>query len=229
MTAPRVVVLSCWSNDAGRRLDGRVAHLVSKLHAGVRLAWLVGDSTDDTFERLHWSIFAHGLEGTVTLVQRDTGIRVRGFEDRIARLSLTLTYMLELVDESDDVAIIHESDLLSPPDVVERLLAMPLPSAGWPVLALNGRELFYDTWAYRVDGANFTNDPPHSPRYRERVPFVVDSAGSVTAWNAADVRRRRVAADAIVGLCRDVGRPVHVDPTLEIRQPRELWEPWTTN
>lgn len=222
----RIVMLSCWSNDGGRALDARAAHLLSKVRTNVRLAWLVGDSEDETFARLQWKIFASGFEGAVALVQRDTGIRVRSFEDRLARLSLTLTYMLELVEDADDVVIIHESDLLSPPDVVDRLLAMPLPSAGWPVLRLEGGEAFYDTWAFRKDGERFTNWPPYHACYRADGPFEIDSAGSVTAWAADDVRGVNVAADAIIGLCAHVGKRVTVDPSLRIVQPRELWQPW---
>src|SRR5688500_12272074 len=111
-------MLSLWRNDSQRHLDRRVNHLLSKTYPRLRWVWVVGDETDDTEARLrkHW----HGL---IEFVRGDTRIGGDDPPERMRRMSLAASAGLAAVRSTDDYVVIHESDLISPPDVVERFLA----------------------------------------------------------------------------------------------------------
>jgi len=131
--------------------------------------------------------------------------------------------MFAHVSPEDNFACDHESDLQSPSDVLDRLLACPLPSAGWPVITLNGSPQFYDTWAYRdLQGNHFQAET------RLLGLTEISSFGSV--WMApADMFRGRVLdEECVVGLCkqwRNEGAKLTVDPSIIIEQPVDLWSP----
>lgn len=249
---PAVVMLSMWRNDAKRRLQERVTYLLSKTYPALRWVWIVGDSTDDTEARLRELATKHPAGGRVTIARRDTSIAGEDPESRIRRLSETANAWFDYVEEGDSYCLIHESDLVSSPDVVERLLATgKCPVAGWPVLEVNNERLFYDTWAYRCWGWRFSNRAPYHPCYRPDELFEVDSVGSVWLFYAEDVRvsgpgsakdvALRPAQDVALRQAQDVarcidrgaldlcawmtahGRSIWVDPTLTILQPTSLW------
>ena len=146
-------------------------------------------------------------------------------------MSQTANAGLEQVKPGDSIVGIHESDLITPVDVIQRLLATGrMPVAGWPVLmADDGTELFYDTFAYRADGQRFTNEPPYHPRVRTE-PFQVDSVGSCWLMHAEDIRRGlRCRTRAVLDLCADMrqaGRTFWVDPSIRVIQPKDLWVQW---
>lgn len=216
----RVVMLSFWRDDARRNLSARAYHLLTKTHPALRYVWVVGDSCDAT-----WSILQREAEGRpVQLLNIHTGI-----PERFERLSFTANVALGCVGESDDVVMIHESDLISPPDVVEQLLATGKDVVGgWPVLTIPGhRELFYDTWGYHARGACFQNTPPYHAVYRPDALFRVDGVGSVWAFPAADVRDGlRCETQGARDLCRGLrqrGHEIWVAPWIKIVQPYDLW------
>lgn len=225
-TTPQVVLMSLWRNDVDRRLLERARHLLQKSYPHRRYVWVVGDSDDDTAERLRALVALLPLDVTVL------DIGMTGIPDRLTRLSATANRGLEQVTTGDDHWLIHESDLLSPPDVIERLLAHVREGreciAGWPTLTLNGERLFYDSFGYRQGGRLFSNHFPYHACYRPDQPFEVDSFGSVYLFPATDVRAGlRCTTRACLDLCawaKGHGRRLWVDPTLEIIQPRDLWE-----
>lgn len=233
-----VVLCSMWRNDSHRDLEKRAAHLLSKRGPGgsPRLIWVVGDSEDDTYERLRE--FAAG-DQRVTVAAYLTGIHGSDFESRLRRLSMTASQwflMAAAGAKPADYLIVHESDLISPPDVVERLLAHAAAGrrcvAGWPVIRLGAREQFYDTWGYRAGGVQFDAWPPYHAVYRADEPFEVDSFGSVYMLPAKAVEGGVPNwDDGVIGLCahlRARGERLWVDPTLRIEQPVALWQdtPW---
>lgn len=230
-----VVMCSMWRNDAGRDLRRRAEHLLSKRGPGLRWVWVVGDSEDATHTRLQEYIDEIKPPGRVDLIVGHTHIPGDNYSARLRRLGATANFWLAEVQPADEYVLIHESDIISPPDIVERFLAHAAagrcPIAGWPVLPLgpNGETVFYDIWGYRKDGALFTNTPPYHACYRPDEPFEVDSVGSVWLFHAEDVRAGvYFDQNASVGLCaqlRDRGRRIWVDPTLTVVQPRELWTP----
>lgn len=226
---PRVVMASLWRNDAARLLTDRVAHLLGKSYPNLRWLWLVGDSVDDTLTQLQAEA---ARQAGVTVERYDTGIVGNDMATRLRRLSAMANALLVRVRMDDEYVLIHESDLVSPVDVVERLVDHARAGrscvAGWPVIRLNGRELFYDIFLYRRDGVHFTNTAPYHACYRPDEPFEVDSFGSVYMFPADVVREGIVGLqEAAVGICAHVrrqGLSLWVDPTLRVEQPVSLWE-----
>jgi len=231
---PRVVLLSLWQNDADRDLLARAEHLWSKTYPTPRWVWVIGDSQDGTLAMLHEARQAATPDrrARTTIVDLgDTGCPGADHHARLHRLSVTVNAALGYVHRVDNYVCWHESDLQSPPDVVERLLATGHPCvAGWPMLRGNGYDQFYDTWAFRgLDGAHLTAEPPHHPDYRPDVCFEVSSFGSVYLFPAAAVRQglqatTRACVDLCAGL-RAQGHTLWVDPTCEVVQPADLWVP----
>ncbi len=223
-----VVMLSFWRNDVARNLTERAAHLLDKTYRRLEWVWIVGDSTDGTHEALADIVESHPRREGVRLVDiGDTGIRGDDPNTRLHRLGVTAQAALETIDAGDEWVIVHESDIQSPPDVVERLLAGGQDVVGaWPVLG--AAPMFYDIWAYRgLDGAHFTNYPPYHAAYRPDAPFEVQSVGTVWGFPAAAVRAgMRCTTFGCVEMCTELraqGYRIWVEPRLEVVQPRALW------
>lgn len=230
MTLPGVVMLSMWKDDSERDLKQRALRLLSKTYPALRWVWVVGDSEDDTEARLRALVVAHPAGERVTIVRHDTGIVGDDPETRLLRLSETANAWWPEVREDDAYCLIHESDIDSPPDLVERFLATgKCPVAGWPLLKLGSQWLFYDSFVYRKDGVRFTNTPPYHACYRPGEVFEVDSVGTVWMFYAEDVRAgARCDRMGALDLCRwmrERGRRIYVDSTLVMYQPVELWTP----
>lgn len=225
-----VVMVSLWKDDGERRLAERMWHLVGKSHPApwLRWVWVVGDSSDDTEERLR----AVAVGRRITVVRRDTGIVGDEPETRLRRLSETVNAAWEYVGDARWV-VLHESDIVSPADVVERLVshaeAGRAPVAGWPVLGDGPNAVFYDIWGYRAGGTLFSNWPPYHAVYRPDEVFEVDSVGTCWLFHAEDVRGPdgiRCVDRAVLDLCagmRERGRRFWVDPGLRVVQPVDLW------
>lgn len=228
----RVAMLSLWRNDANRWAKERAEHLLSKTYPNLRLVWVVGDSSDNTLAVLQEAI-KHGRR-EVVILNGDTGILGETLPERLRRLGVTANVGFDTVRPDDDYWMIHESDLASPSDIVDRFVAHAeagrSPIAGWPILPFgNGQAVFYDIWAYRKDGQLFSNCPPFHPCYRPDEPFEVDSVGSCWMFHAEDLRAGvRERDKACLDLCdgfRARGRHIWVDPTLVIVQPPAMWVP----
>lgn len=231
---PRVVMCSMWKDDCNRRIVDRVEHLLAKAetYPALRFVWVVGDSTDDTTRAL--ANLSMGYDNARIVDIGDTGIVGSGMATRLRRLSETGNEWWNWCDGGfDGYVMIHESDILSPPDVVNQLVAHAergrCPIAGWPTIKLRGEQgvaYFYDTWAYRKDGVRFENDVPYHACYRYPEPFTVDSFGTMYMFHAEDVPLVRFENNAVLDLCRQLreqGRDLWVDPTLKVEQPRDLW------
>lgn len=220
MTIPRVVMLSFWRNDADRRLEDRARHLLAKTYPLLRWVWVVGDSDDVTANILR----ALSGDANVQVIEHTTG-----YTDRYMRLSTSANLGIDRVQPDDDYVFIHESDLVSPPDVVERLLSHgKMPIAAWPTITLpDFGKAFYDIWGFRKDGMLFSNLPPFHPAYLSQEVFEVDSVGSCWMFHAADARAGvRMGRGCAVEMCQRLrwrGRRIWVDPTTEVEQPVDLW------
>lgn len=231
MMHPPVLMMSLWRDDMGRDIDRRADHLLSKTYPNLHHLWVVGDSDDLTFHRL--CNVAHGRN--VTLLACRTGIAGDAPNDRLRRLSDTGNMAFDYM--ADDMARVtywlnHESDIQSPPDVVERLVAHAeagrCPVAGWPTLGDRPDAAFYDIWAYRKDGKKFESYLPYHPAWTPDAPFEVDSAGTVLLIHADDIYDgARYRGGALVDLCEQLkerGRRIWVDPSLRVVQPIDLWQ-----
>lgn len=231
MTLPSVVMCSMWRNDEDRQLLDRAMHLLSKCESypALRWLWVVGDSSDRTAERL--GMLCGGYSNIRVVDIGDTGIKGDDMPTRLRRLSVTANHYFKYVDGADYV-LIHESDIVSPPNVVNLLVANAergiCPVAAWPTLEVKpGHKLLYDVWALRKDGKRFNHTYPYHPCYKADKPFVVDSAGTVLLMHAEDSGSVLMDKHAVLDLCwhlRELGRDIWVDPTIEVVQPHSLWE-----
>src|SRR3990167_5080034 len=183
MNSPRVVMMSLWRNDAARRVRERAQALLSKTYAAIRWVWVVGDSEDDTLDVLIEEAARKQDDGRnreVVIVVHNTGITGNDANTRLLRLSRTVNAGLGCVRDDDDLWLIHESDIDSPPDIIERLLAAGhVPVGAWPTLEVaSGDKIFYDTWAYRAGGQHFSGRAQFHTVYRPDTPFIVESVGT---------------------------------------------------
>jgi len=225
-----VVMLSLWRNDADRTIENRLLHLLAK--KATAYIWVTGDNEDDTEQILN---AAARRQKNVVIVRHDTQINSLVPEDRLLCLSQTAQAGLACFVENypqADYLLIHESDLISPPDRINRMVALSQEEngaavAGWVTLQLGYEKVFYDTWAYRKDGVKFTNRAPYHFCYDETGPFRVDSAGSCMLFPAFPFREGLyLERGGMVEICQKMqaaGVPIWVDPKLEIIQPTELW------
>lgn len=228
MEGAKVMMLSIWMGDEGRRLEERAAHLLAKTYRPLRWVWVVDSYIPDRTLPILWQIADSHPDKDITIVPIET----YGEMDRLQRISIALSLGLDQVREDDDLVMIHESDIESPPDVIEQLLAPGLlPIGAWPVLELHpGQDVFYDIWAYRKDGKNFHNYPPYCDGYDPDAPFPVDGVGTVWIIHAEDVRDGvRCHTECAKELCdklRERGRQFWAHPNVIVRQPRDLWVPY---
>ena len=227
----KILILSFWSNDEERLVRERARHLLSKAHYthhAVTYLWAVGDSSDETETILR----EMSAEGAVIVVNVDTGIDGSDLATHRRRFAASanaaFAALPPALDGCDDFVCLHESDLLSPSDVLDRLYDLSTshggPSSGWPTIDLcapTGPQ-FYDIYAYRhLSGTCFTPQEP-----RPDAPFRVSSFGSVWMAPVRLVGGRSMSDDCIVDLCRqwcEEGVKLWCDPHLSIEQPTNLW------
>jgi len=234
----KTIGLAGWKADVGKHFFRRVTHLLDK--PGVdHWIWGVRETNDLTFMILE--NLASGESERLTVVKEEWP----PWPERILNLSVLGDWGIGLALQAGaDRVLIHESDLITPTDVVDRLSATPgAVVGGWPVLAnkdvpeelmlypgamLAEQGAFYDTWAYRQDGVRFLNREPYHPSYVADRPFRIDSVGSVALVDAEYLRRgARCFPGGFVGLCESVrrlGGEVWCDPTVPVVQPLELWK-----
>lgn len=220
---PNTVISSMWRNDATRNLMGRAEHLLLKWQPGVRYVWVVGDSSDDTEAQLR-DIVEVG-DWPVEIIRHDTGIVGEDANVRLRRMSLTASAGFDQVRADDEWWILHESDLISPINLVDLMTGSGFDVlGGWVTLG----DMFYDTYAYRKDGKLFTNHPPYHACYKPDEPFELDCIGSVMMFPARELRIGvRCDSGGVVELCRQFtedGLRIWCDPRIKIQQPVELWE-----
>ena len=228
----RVCIMSLWRNDAERSLESRVAHLGSKARHtdhDIFYLWLVGDTTDTTTRDLidaSGRFLPNHLITPAHIYEAESGVGPgEDMPTRRRRFSSNANALFAAIPEDADYVLLHESDIQSPDNIVDRLFNNFLPCAAWPVLELNGRDQFYDTWAFRqVDGERFPSwaKAPHAGD----VPFEVGSFGTVWMAPAPLVRDRVISELCVVDLCRQwsaEGHQLWCDPRIVVRQPAALW------
>lgn len=231
-TGPRVAIMSLWRNDVDRQITVRMERLIDKTYRNRRYIWVYGDCDDSTGEILTAAAAEMGrIAGIdIEVVRHDTGISGNTTRcvdiSRLLRLSLTANAGFRRLRHDDDYLLIHESDLVTPPDLIERFLTNAAngccPISGWPTLCVNGNTLFYDTWAYSdMSGRYFSNLEPHPTAV-----FALRSFGSVAMIHGEDARAITLESEAFREICGKIranGRTLWCDPSISVVQPTELW------
>ena len=237
MALPTVLMYSKWRNDADKRLHERMQHLLGKTYPNLWWLWGEGDITDSTRLVLYDHTLGHPR---VTVAECSTGLDAKNTDERLVRICTSDLILLFKLDRAikegrwpkPDYILFHESDLQTPPDIVERLLATGKDVVGgWPTLGEPEDGIFYDTWAYRgLDGRKFANTAPFHPDARHDAVFEVSSLGSVVLapYQPFADGLRPSGFGALVEICqklRALGYSCWVDPSIPVIQPRDLWEP----
>lgn len=192
-----------------------------------RVVAVEGDSTDNTRGQLVLDCQRHNLN--LSLVTCSHGQRVFGSTeepDRLAALSQVGNAILSGVNESDDILIYVESDLLWSGRVMIELISRAMDGCDVVAPLIFAGEHFYDTFVFRgLDGERFA---PFLPYHKylslsESLPVEVESAGSCLVMKAEVARKCRMNdGRALLGFCRDVrekGYHIFVDPTQRIYHP----------
>ena len=215
---PNVVMVSIWKDDTQRRLEERVEHLLAKSYPKLRFVWVVGDSSDGTEDYLR-SVAAQDKRATV--LRHDTNIAGDDPDTRLERMSLTINAGFQTFRKTDKYAVIHESDLVSPVDVVEQFIATGKEVVGGFVWLGN---IFYDTYAYRKNGRRFDNHAPFHPEFDMNSLNELDCIGSCWMFpTAAKISCLKYGVIELCGQLKEKDYSIWCDPRIRIEQPVDLW------
>lgn len=177
-------------------------------------AFLEGDSSDDTFEKLIRFARAHS---NVWLKKYSVPI-----EHRIARLAHLRNKILnEAVNEQDYVFWIDSDIVKFPPDMLKRFIAHDLDIIA-PYVLIDGQKKFYDTLAFRFGKKRFSPQFPYCAAGRDGHVFEANSVGSCYLVKRkvydANVRYGDQISEQ-VSFCftaRDKGFKIWVDPKITV-------------
>jgi hypothetical protein len=187
-----------------------------------------GDSSDGTGELL-FDKFAFEI-GALLIECNHGGPEFGPIVDstRFAQLSFVANRIWRCIPLDTDVFCSIESDLIWDAKTILKLIDHV---SEYPVIAplVFHREpagasfvRFYDTFAFRINGERFTNEPPYHPSLNGSV-MRLDSAGSCLVMQGSIARQITVPEeDVIVGTCKQIyslGYAVHCDPQLRVEHP----------
>lgn len=142
----KTIGISAWKGDAGRHLARRALHLIDKQGVDAWI-WIVRRVNDCTDKMLEWVAEHSSVQ---------IGLIVESWEapeDRLVRCSLVGDVAINAaIMRGAERVLIHESDLISPDDVVPRLAAVldggerRAVAGGWPCLASVGMDESLDLY-----------------------------------------------------------------------------------
>lgn len=215
---PNVVMMSLWRDDMSRKIHERVDHLRSKSYPHLRFIWVVGDSSDETEETLRR--YADN-DARITVLRHDTHLLGDDPNTRLERLGSTLNAGLMAIHKTDTHILHHESDLITPPDIIEQFLGTGKDVVGgWVTL----NDQFYDTYLYRKDGVKFTNGAPYHACYTPDALFELDSIGSCLFYPAqSGVYCHKGALLEVCQQLKAQGYSIWCHPQIHIVQPYDLF------
>lgn len=237
----RIVVGSAFRDSAGAQVTRWLDQVLALKERVAAMGWDVsiiaieGDSVDRTAYELCEGACDRGLRsngGCVDIFTRRFGNPRHGSTEdpaRMAALSEIGNTILDHVEPDDDVLLYVESDLIWTADTALALIYDSMRS-GSSIIApmIFAGEHFYDVWAYRKNGVQFSpSHPYHSDIahcFLEGAPHIVqlDSAGSCLAMPGNIAREVRMTSGALVEWCeraRAVGYRILLDTTLRVEHP----------
>lgn len=183
-----------------------------------------GDSRDGTTEKL----FEYGnRRANILLVDCSHGGKEYGsivHAQRFRQLAYVANRIWEKLPHQVDVALWLESDLIWETEVLIKLIDH---TALYPVIAplvfhKDPITKFYDTFAFRKYGVNFTNEPPYHKKLHGGINEM-DSVGSCVAFSGHFAKELTIPVeDVIVGMCRQaraLGHGIYCDADLKVYHP----------
>lgn len=225
-----IVLGSAFRNAAGGQIDRwtKQCKTLKDLCSNFRVIAVEGDSTDYTRSQLVADCRRHNLN--LSLITCNHGQRVFGSTEeaeRLEALSQVGNAILSGVNQSDDILIYVESDLIweakTIAALIDTLMACELDVVAPLIFAGDN---FYDIFVYRgLDGERFSPFPPYHKHLTlsESLPVEVESAGSCLVMRAEVARKCKIRDNnALLGFCKDVGENgyhIFVDPTQRIYHP----------
>ena len=227
-----IVLASAFRNAAGMQISrwaGQCCSLdmaLDNIGYSLRMVAVEGDSTDRT--RLELQSIRNSGAPLDIVVCHHNGPVYGSTEnpDRLKSLSKVGNAILSSVNETDDVLIYVESDLIWKANTIINLIHRVV-DLDYDVIAplVFAGDLFYDIFVYRgLDGERFTPFKPyHSSLKDKELPVEVSSIGSCLVMKAEVARKCRIRNDmALLGFCADVrdkGYRIFVDPMERIEHP----------
>lgn len=228
--------MSHFRNSAGylsRYIDQmeRLQKSLLERHFSLSLVLGYGDSSDKTAELLYEECVHHF---DATLVEVSHGGPNYGsvvHPQRFRQLAFIGNKLFSYLPELSDCVGLVESDLIWKPEVLLGLIltwrelqeklhqqVMIAP------LVLHLDERFYDVWAFRKTGLNFTHQPPYHQGLQMNGRWCnMDSVGSLFFLDTGMARSIRwPEQDVVVGFCRQFkqyGGKIFVDKQAKVYHP----------
>lgn len=152
---------------------------------------------------------------------------------RFKQLAFVANRLWVNIPTDSDYVLVVESDLIwsastltSLLNDVEAIRFFGSGGSGGNILAplvIGPDDLFYDVWAFRVDGRNFTKEWPYHSNLKNYPILEIDSVGSCALMDYKLARKLTwPEEDLFVGLCRqarELGAMVIVDSKLRVYHP----------
>lgn len=182
--------------------------------------WGEGDSTDGTLSELWRMAFGARI---VDCTHNGPVFGSIESAQRFKQLAYVGNKILDAVPIDTDVLVWVESDLTWKPEtliaLINRLQYLPCVA---PMVMEKSTGGFYDIWAYRCNGVQFTKNYPYHTDLRGEL-LQMDSVGSCVAMVGDVAKRVRFPEqDVFVGLCRQInalGESIWLDPALTVWHP----------
>lgn len=136
----------------------------------IRFAFVEGNSSDDTFDKLKIFQEAHD---NVWLRKLDVSS-----ESRFERLAASRNKMInEALEKENHVLCIDADIVYFHPNTLNLLLSHNVDVVA-PLILIEGESRFYDTFAFVHEGKNFEHEIPYCPVCVNRQLFEVESVGT---------------------------------------------------
>lgn len=180
-----------------------------------------GDSKDGTYEELRK---VNGFRTVIEKIDQGTG-KIGSFAEkgRLQALAALWNRGLDIaVCEKAHHAIILDSDISVPPDVIPRLIAHDKDVIS-PMFFFEKSVFFRDTWAYHKGGVDFINRYPYHSCHQNNRLFEVDGIGVHLMKYEVMLRGARCDDNEVRGLSRkikELGYKIWMDPATAVYHPR---------
>lgn len=182
-----------------------------------------GDSTDNTPQELRRIATQ---DNRYIIIKKDFGTKhypsiIHPIRMRILATSWNIALEAAIARQVDYIMIL-DSDLITPPNLLLRLLRHNVPAVA-PLLLLENSNRFRDTWGYFGNKTHFTERYPYHKDFKHGL-FQIESVGAPLIKSKIITEGARFdCVDEIRGLCRNIrerGHSIYIDGTTSIWHPQ---------